>query len=183
MVEGLDVLPIASDENAVAIFLGLGVAMLVGGIILFHVLSGNGLSEIGNDLLKLAGTVVVCGGFAYCMSGATDTDKAPGMAYDMDALVAYATDDLTAEHRQALAGVAQERGREGVVLQRLVETRAGVGDEPGEYALEVSVVDAETGQLRPVSEDVLGASSVLSVPVTEHDLQAAQAAALTHLMN
>ena len=183
LIEGLDVLPIAGDEDAVAIFFALGAAMLVGGIILYHVLSGNGIEEIGSDLLKLAGTVVVCGGFGYCMSSRADTDEAPGAAYDMDALVAYATDDLTAAHRQALAKVAQERGREGVVLQRLVETRAGVGEAPGAYALEVSVVDAETAQLRPVTGDLLGASSVLSVPITDNDLEAAQVEVLNRLVS
>ncbi|GAB5533995.1 MAG: hypothetical protein Rubg2KO_02440 [Rubricoccaceae bacterium] len=181
--EELDILPIAGDEDAVAIFFGLGAAMLVGGIILYHVISGNSIEDIGNDLLKLAGTVVVCGGFGYCMSNRAGTDEAPGTAYDMDALVAYATNDLTAEHRQALAEVAQERGRDGVVLQRLVETRAGVGKALGEYALDVVVVDAETAQLRPLTEDLLAPQTVLSIPIegSTESLEAAQAEAFERI--
>ena len=179
-VEGLDVLPIASDEDAVAIFFGLGAAMLVGGIILYHVISGNGIEEIGSDLLKLVGTVVVCGGFGYCMS--RGVEEAPGGAYDMDALAAYATDDLTAEHSQALAEVAQERGRAGVVLQRLVETRAGVGDAPGKITLEIAVLDTETARLRPLTDDLLAPETVLSLPVASPDeLAAVQALAFARL--
>jgi len=103
------------------------------------------------------------------------------MGYDGEAIAAFGADVLTSEQRQSLAETARANGREGVVLQRLVETRAGVGEVPGEYALEVSVVDAETAQLRPVGDDLLGASSVFSVPIADRDLTAAQADVLRRL--
>ena len=182
-VEGLEVLPIVADEDLGPLFWGGVAAFTVGLVVLYMVLSGDSLGDLGNSLLAIGGTIVVCGAFGLCMKGGTDMTEAPDETYDVDALVAYAADDLTAEHRQALAEVARERGREGIVLQRLVETRAGVGDAPGAYALEVSVVDAETAQLRPVGEDLLGAWSVLSIPLADLDLEAAQAEVLDQLLH
>lgn len=180
--EEFDVLPAAMDERTMGLLFLVGVTVFT--LVLFGISDGQ---PVGETLLGAVATVAVCGGVAYCLygnGGAPDLVQASsGAMYEAEAIASFGADALTVEQRRSLAESAREHGRAGVVLQRVVETRAGIGEAQGTYVLEVSVVDAETAQLRPVADDLLGASSVLSIPIADRDLGAAQAEILDRLLS
>lgn len=178
-----DVLPVVAEEGfpwkAVA---GFG---LVLGFIVFLGVAGE---DLGIGLCEASLIAVGIGAIAWLLTGGTgefNCGAAPSenvARYGTEQLAAFVADELTESQRVQMAEVARERGREGVVLQRLVETRAGVGDAPGEIALEVAVLDAETAQFLPVAADPLAPQTVLLLPVASPDaLAAVQADAFERL--
>lgn len=177
----LDLAPVMIDNQT----LGLLVLGGLAGLAIFLIQLEGTDFNCGEAALTTAGTLLVCGGVAYCMYGGGITESSmvtadSGVAYPADALSAFLNGELTAGHRERLATAARDAGRQGVVLRRLVQAPAGVGEQAGGVRLEVSVVDAETGRFRALGEDVLGTVTVLSVPVGD-DLAAASDAALTRI--
>lgn len=180
----LDVLPPVADDEFP--WMGIAAYGLVLGFIIFLGVAGEdlgiGLCEgslialgVGFIAWLLAGRV----GDANCTAPPSETVA----QYSTEGLVAFAADELTEDLRHQMAEVAQERGRDGVVLQRVVETRAGVGEAPGAYALEVVVVDAETAHLRPLADGALAPQTVFSIPFegSLEGFEAAQAEAFQAL--
>lgn len=178
-----DVMPVVADEG----FPWMGVAAygLVLGFIIFLGVAGE---DLGIGFCEGTAIAVGIGAIAWLLTGGTGDFRCGGAlpdevtGYGSESLAAFATDELTETQRTQMAEVAQGRGREGVVLQRLVETRAGVGDAPGEVVLEVALLDAETAQFRPVDADLLAPQTVLSFPVSAPDeLTTVQAEAFERL--
>lgn len=182
-----DVLPPVADEEFP--WMGIAAYGLVLGFIIFLGVAGE---DLGIGLAEGACIAVAVGFVAWLLAGRKG-DVGWGCAapvsettltYQAEDLQAFASGSVLAEEeRTRMVEVAQERGREGVVLQRIVETRAGVGEAPGEYALEVVVVDAETAQLRPLTDDLLAPQTVFSIPFEGNieGLEAAQAEAFENL--
>ena len=162
----LDVLPPVADDEFP--WMGIAAYGLVLGFIIFLGVAGE---DLGIGLCEGSLIAVGVGFVAWLLTGgvgeANCTAPPPEAVaqYSMEGLAAFAANNLTDDQRAQMAEVAQDRGREGVVLQRLVETRAGVGEAPGEIVLEVAVLDAETAQFRPVADDLLAPQTVLSLPV------------------
>jgi len=179
----LDVLPLVADsEFPWQALVGFG---LILGLILFLGVAGEDLGVGFGEGVCLATVVGAVAYYGYFICGGSAAPEGPaGEAdeYAVAPLLAYGDGALTEAHRREFADVAHERGREGVVLQRLVETRAGVGSAIGEVALEIVVLDAETAQLRPLTDDPLAPQTVLSIPVDSPDeLAGVQAEAFEHL--
>lgn len=179
----LDVLPPVADDEFP--WMGIAAYGLVLGFIIFLGVAGE---DLGIGLCEGSLIAVGVGFVAWLLTGgvgeANCTAPPPEAVaqYSMEGLAAFAANNLTDDQRAQMAEVAQDRGREGVVLQRLVETRAGVGEDPGEIVLEVAVLDAETAQFRPVADDLLAPQTVLSLPVAAPDeLVAVQAEAFERL--
>ncbi|MEO0559454.1 MAG: hypothetical protein AAF170_14860 [Bacteroidota bacterium] len=178
-----DVMPVVADESFP--WMGIAAYGLVLGFIIFLGVAGE---DLGIGLCEGSLIALGIGAIAWWLTGGTG-DYNCGVVpsenvaqYGAESLAAFVADELTESQRTRMAEVAQERGREGVVLQRLVETRAGVGDVPSEVALEIAVLDAETAQFRPVADDLLVPQAVLSLPVSSPDeLAAVQAEAFERL--
>ncbi len=174
----IDITPVFLDGKALGITVPAGFPAL--GFAALNLAAGG--ESCGQTAIGALGTVVVCGAMLYCLIAA-DARSAPltlpsGTIYDADAVTAFASDTMTPQQRRSIARSARAAGREAVVLQRLVGTPAGVGTAPGSVVyLELSVLDAASGQFRALGEDVLMPTTVLSVRV-ESDLATAQAAAL-----
>lgn len=164
----LDGSPAEHGADATGLLLAAGVGFTLGFFLSLE-------EGVGRAILQGA----ICGAaMAGCaMIGWPEADGALA-----EAVVAYDSGTLTDGQRQHLAATARASGHHGVVLQRLVETRAGVGDVPSEIALEIVVLDAETARFRPVTDDLLAPQTVLSLPVSSpDDLAAVQAEAFARL--
>ena len=177
----LDVLPaVAVDGIAIAAgAIGLAAATC---IIVTQVTKEEGEENPTLSQTLIAGAV--CGGLVgawFCVNSRYSREAgihaASGAVYDAGAIAAFAADALNSEEQASLAASARGAGRAGVVLQRVVERRAGVGGSSGQLVLEVAVVDAEMGTLRRFGNDALLPQTVASVPVDE-DLSSARAEAL-----
>lgn len=172
----LDVLPAAAaDATLIASsVVGLATAACV-------IVTGLTQDDVTfNQSLIAAGVCGVLAGAAVCVNAGNAPGRVraeSGAAYSLDAVAAFATDVLSPDQQASLAASAREAGRAGVVLQRIVETRSGVGSAPGQVLLEVAVVDAESGALRRFSDGALLPQTVASVPVRD-DLSSARAEAL-----
>lgn len=181
----VDVLPtVASDDVPWPLVAGL-VAVVGAGV--FVAVAGEEL-EIGclDGSLLVVGAMglgilagnLVCGSDASPSGGPSVLRSASGASYDLAALGAFASGEMTAEQRRGLAAAARAEGREAVVLRRVVARPAGVGLVAAPEAhLEVAVLDAETAAWRAVGDGPLAPTTTVSVPVGD-DLEAASADAM-----
>lgn len=172
----LDVGPVVTDESTIYLALLAGVAVVT--------LAAINLSEgatCTETALGIVGAGLVCAGAAYCFSDNAAPMRvrlASGAEYPTDALAAFASGEITADHRRSLAEAARRAGRSGVVLQRVVAAPGGVGaDAAPEARLDLAVLDAETGFWRSLGGGPLLPATTVSVAV-DGDLAAATSEAL-----